>query len=101
MSSARDGAGQDQGEDSGSEGTRARLLPKTSVKFFFSGHQRIQEIMQESGFCLHREPYFTPLAPSLTGQLAVSRLLVEEWRATFPWWETLPFLRREEHLNSP
>lgn len=41
--------------------------------------------MRERGFCLHGEPYLTPLALSLTGQLAVSRLLGEEWRGTFPW----------------
>lgn len=41
--------------------------------------------MRECGFCLHGEPYLTPLALSLTGQLAVSRLLGEEWRGTFPW----------------
>lgn len=41
--------------------------------------------MRERGFCLHGEPYLTPLAPSLTGQLAGSRLLGEEWRGTFPW----------------
>lgn len=38
----RGGTGLDQGEDSGSEGTRARELPKTSVKFFdFRGSGRL------------------------------------------------------------
>lgn len=41
--------------------------------------------MRERGLCLHGEPYLIPLAPSLTGQLEVSRLLGEEWRGTFPW----------------
>jgi hypothetical protein len=45
--------------------------------------------MRERGFCLHEEPYLTLLALSLTGQLAVSRLLGEEWRGTFPWEETI------------
>lgn len=94
MSGTRGGAGQDQGEDSGSEG---ELASKNFSEVF--RHQRIREIMQESGFCLHGEPYLTPLTPSLTGELAVS--LVEEWRATFPWWETIPFMRREDYLNSP
>lgn len=98
----RGGAGRDQDEDSGSEGTPARALPKTSVKFFdIRGSGRlcgsVASVTTESS----TSPPRPPIAPSLTGQLALPGLLGEGWRGTFPCGETLPLRRREEYLKSP